>query len=151
MWFSAWWWKLRLITTRFDKNLAQCNIIYTNELLINGEMRMSRRWKKNLYILFLQLPDANYFFLKDICSNYNFSVGIFDSLFKIGGFCWCDAKKNMPPTSHFTCLFLRDNNFDNTILEVLKKIYSKKYSILKKNLEVYLFQNRHQQIENSTR
>ena len=52
----------------------------------------------------------------------------------------------MPPTSHFTCLFLRDN----TILEVLKKIYSKKYSILKKNLEVYLFQNRHQQIENRT-
>ena len=74
--------------------------------------------EKRIYIFsFCNSPMQIIFFKRYMCSNYNFSVGIFDSLFKIGGFCWCDAKKNMPPTSHFTCLFLRDN----TILEVLKK------------------------------
>ena len=102
--------------------------------------------EKRIYIFsFCKTPRCKLFFLKDICSNYNFSVGIFDSLFKIGGFCWCDAKKKYATHFPFYLFVFKRYHFGS-----FKKIYSKKYSILKKNLEVYLFQSRHQQIENRT-
>ena len=71
-------------------------MLHIYKWVANGEMRMSRRWKKNLYSVFATTPMQIIFFFKDI-HNYNFSVGIFDSLFKIQGSpVWCKKYHPLP-------------------------------------------------------